>query len=256
MLIDNTLFLRKQYPEVRNYFREYENDIKMNRVTVLESKIGVKTIQYETDEQKQLMVHSKYDPLKEAERIISAHRDKIKDDTHVFFYGIGLGYHIEEFQKLFPKHSYSLYEPAPEIFLTMTKHRRLNSIITANTKNLYTDTHDAESNRFLEEFASNNRSIHVITLPSYNNIAAEKVTHFREKIKKAIVDRRIGLHANAKFQNLWVKNSLLNFETVLNTPNMLKNIDRECFSGKPAIIVSAGPSLAEDIEHIKYIKEN
>ncbi|QGS69463.1 DUF115 domain-containing protein [Oceanobacillus sp. 143] len=256
MLIDNTLFLREYYPEVRNNIQEYEKDINTNRITVLESKAGIKTIQYETDEQRQLMVHSKYDPIKEADRIISSHKEKITDDTHVFFYGIGMGYHVEKFQELFPKHSYSLYEPVPEIFLTLAEQRTLNSIITKNISNLYIDTHETESNGYLQEFNSSNQSIHFIILPSYENIIKEKIDRFNEKIKNVIQSRRTALGTNMSFQRLWVANSLINFKEVLNTPNMFRDIDSNHFAGKPAIIVAAGPSLAEDIEHLRYIKEN
>ncbi|WP_042142562.1 motility associated factor glycosyltransferase family protein [Paucisalibacillus sp. EB02] len=256
MLIENTLLLRERFPDIRHYFRDNEDGVGRNHITVLDSKAGPKTIRYETGENKQLMIHSLYDPIREADRIISSHKGKIGKDTHVFFYGIGMGYHIEKFQELFPGNSYSVYEPVQEIFLTMTEQRQLKQIITANTRNLYVDTHDTESNGYLEEFVTNNRNIYVITLPSYNNIDKEKILHFHKKLKKGILDQHMALNTNAKFQKLWVKNSILNFNTVLNTPNILKDINRTHFSGKPAIIVSAGPSLAEDIQHLKYIKDN
>lgn len=46
-----------------------------------------------------------------------------------------------------------------------------------------------------------------------------------------------------------------NFGEVLNTPNILLEKKGE-FKDKPAIIVAAGPSLNEEIENIRYIKEN
>lgn len=256
MLIDNTLFLRERFPEVRHYFRDYEDELKTDHITVLDSKKGSKTIRYETDENNHLMVHSLYDPVREAERIISTHKDKIEKDTHVFFYGIGMGYHIERFHELFPENSYSIYEPIPEIFSAMAEYKLLDQIITNKTEKLYIDKHDAEVNGHLLEFNTSNRNIHLIILPSYENIIKEKLEHFRDNIKKTILNRRTSLHTNANFQKRWVMNSLMNFKEVLNTPNILRDIDCEQFAGKPAIIVSAGPSLAEDIEHLRYIKEN
>ncbi|MGJ9459594.1 motility associated factor glycosyltransferase family protein [Oceanobacillus sp. CF4.6] len=256
MLIDNTLFLREHYPEARKYFREYENAIKTERVTTIDSKAGVKTMQFETDDQKQLMVHSKYDPIREAERIISSHIESIKEDTHVFFYGIGMGYHIKKFQQLFPNNTYSVYEPVPEVFLAMSQHILLGSVIGKKTRRLYMDTHGTESEAYLEEFNTYNKSIQIIILPSYENIIGEKIKRFNGKIKNAVQSRRTSLGTNTSFQKLWVINSLLNFKEVLHTPNMLRDIERSRFAGKPAIIVSAGPSLAEDIEHLRYIKEN
>ncbi|MFB4167772.1 motility associated factor glycosyltransferase family protein [Virgibacillus sp. JSM 102003] len=256
MLIDNTLFLREHFPEVRKYFLENEENIDLDLLDVLDSKTGQKTLRYKADMDKGLMVHSKYDPIREAERILASHQERIGDETHVFFFGVGMGYHIEKFKELFPNNSYSIYEPLPEIFSSMAQNKLLNSIMTRNMKHLYLDTHETESDDFLEEFSTNNKDMHLIILPSYENIVKEKVTNFREKIKKVIQNRRTGLHTNTKFQKLWVTNSLMNFNEVLKTPNMMKDIERTQFEGKPALIVSAGPSLAEDLGHIRYIKEN
>ncbi|SET07516.1 Uncharacterized conserved protein [Oceanobacillus limi] len=256
MLIDNTLLLRDRFPEIRKYFREYEQDLQSDRISVIESKSGFKTLQYFTDDNKKVMVHSKYDPLREAERIISSHKEKINIDTHIFFYGIGMGYHIEKFRELFPNNTYSMYEPVPEIFLEVTKKKLIDNIITSKARNLYIDNHATQSENYLQEFSSNNRNVHVIVLPSYENIAKEKSTGFRKNIKKTILNRRSNLHTNFNFQKRWVINSLMNFGSVLNTPNIIKDIDHKQFIGKPALIVSAGPSLAEDMEYIKHIEKN
>ena len=256
MLIDNILFLRKKYPAIRDYFRDNESEVQTDKVEVIESKKGDKTLQYYTEDNQKLMVHSKYDPIREAERIIASHEGEITNDTHVFFYGIGLGYHIEKFQEAFPNHNYSIYEPIPEIFFTISAQVELKQVMTNKMTNLYMDTHKSESNSYLEEFRTSNKKIHIIVLPSYQNIIKGKIQYFQDNVRKTVLNRRSNFHTNINFQKHWVLNSILNFKTVLDTPNMLKDIDRKQFEGKPAIIVSAGPSLVEDIEHLRFIKEN
>lgn len=255
MLIDNILLLRDRFPDIRHYFSRHEDDLNLDRLEVLQSKSGNETLRY-TFKNKQLMIHSMYDPIRESERLIASHQEKINDDTHIFFYGIGMGYHIEKFQELFPNNTYSLYEPIPEVFFEMTRLRELKNILSKSTRSLYIDEHDRQTLAYLEEFNTSNNNIHLIVLPSYKNIAREKYEQFHKNIKGTIMNRRSNLHTNASFQKLWVMNSIINFETVLNTPNMLKDIELTHFEGKPVLIVSAGPSLAEDIEHIRYIKEN
>ncbi|WP_010648158.1 motility associated factor glycosyltransferase family protein [Oceanobacillus massiliensis] len=256
MLIDNTLFLRERFPKVRQYFQEYENEINRDKVTMLNSKTKVETIRIDTEDNQQLMVHSKYDPLREAERIVSSHKEEIDGDTHVFFYGVGMGYHIEKFKEMFPNNSYSIYEPIPEVFLSMAEVRTLDCFISNNTKNIFIDKHDTESITYLQEFNSSNKNIHIIVLPSYENIIRDKFIHFQENVKKIIRSRRNSLYTNYNFQKHWVNNSLINFNKVLDTPNILKDIEHKHFRGKPAIIVSAGPSLSDDMENIRYIKDN
>lgn len=46
----------------------------------------------------------------------------------------------------------------------------------------------------------------------------------------------------------------MNLPTTLTTQNILEK--KMCFEGKPIIIAAAGPSLYEDMEHLRYIKEN
>ncbi|WP_217586180.1 motility associated factor glycosyltransferase family protein [Lentibacillus saliphilus] len=255
MLIDNIMLLRERYPHIRRYFAERETDLNTH-IEVIESRSGSQTIRIKENESKSLMVHSMYDPVREAERVIASHQDKITDDTHVFFYGIGMGYHIEAFIEQYPNHSFSLYEPLPEIFYEMTSHRPLDQILTKKIKNLYVDIDSATTKPYLNEFNVSNRNIQIIALPSYKNIAKEKYDQFHSDIRRAILNRRTALHTNMNYQKTWVSNSLMNFSTVLATPNIVKDTEESDFKDKPAIIVSAGPSLSEDIEHIRYIKEN
>ncbi|WP_051359535.1 motility associated factor glycosyltransferase family protein [Paucisalibacillus globulus] len=254
MLISNIMFLRENYPEIRNYFREHEDKLNLNNIEVLDSKSNTKTLNYHTTDNGKFMVHSGYDPIKEAERIISTHKEKIDSNTHVFFYGVGLGYHIQKFKEMFPNNSYSIYEPIPEIFLTMANLVDIEALNSTKLNNIYIDRHDVDSSSFLEEFKVSNTNIHIIILPSYENFVKERVSDFHQKVKNTVQSRRTYLQTNINFQKLWVKNGIQNFETVLNTPNALRDISTQVFSDKPAIIVSAGPSLADDIEYLKVIK--
>lgn len=257
MLIDNILLLRERFPVVRNYFADHESSLNLNAYRVIESKSDEATIRYQDENaDRPLMLHSLYNPVQEAERLIATNQDEIKEQIHVFFYGVGMGYHVEKFTELFPNNSYSVYEPIPEVFLRLAENRQLNKVLTKNAQNLYVDRHDSEDLTYLDEFNTTNENIHLITLPSYKNVAADKYKLFTKNIKETILSRRSNLHTDMGFQKRWVENSLVNFKTVLETPNMLKDIDCSEFKGKPALIVSAGPSLAEDIEHIRYIKEN
>lgn len=256
MLTDNILTLRRKFPELRSYFLENEDKLTPGLCQTLSSQRGEITLRYNIDGIKPLMIHSLYDPYREADRIISSYKNNIDESTHVFFYGIGFGYHIEEFIRLYPNISYSMYEPIPEVFLELTKQRDLKNIMNKNLKNLYIDRHNEVTNSYLEEIEITNKKVLIINLPSYQNIIPDKIKQFEGKIKGTISNRRSSLHTDASFQKLWVMNSLINFKTVLETPNILKDIDQNHFKNKPAIIVSAGPSLAEDIEHLRFIKEN
>src|SRR5699024_3491651 len=119
------------------YFSEHEKDLKLEQFEILDSRADSKTIRYQSNDDKALMIHSMYDPIREAERIIASHQEKITEETHVFFYGVGIGYHIEKFVELYPNNSYSLYEPIPEVLFEMSVNRNLKNIVNKNLRNLY-----------------------------------------------------------------------------------------------------------------------
>ncbi len=257
MLIDNTLFLRERYPTIRQYFLENKDALNLNLYKIVNSKSGEKTLQFQKDDDSRpLMIHSLYAPIKEAEKLMAINGEKIRENSHVFFYGVGLGYHIEIFTNKYPSHTYSIYEPIPEVFMRMMENSDLKKIMTKMLHRLYIDQHNKEDNTYINELKTTNREIVFITLPSYENVVKEKYENFFGKTKETVKNRRTNLHTNYSFQNRWVINSIKNFKYVLSTPNILKDIDKTVFQNKPAIIVSAGPSLSEDIEHIRYIKDN
>lgn len=257
MLIDNVLLLRERFPLVREYLSENEQKLNTNTYKTIDAKNGSKTIQCQkADASRPIMVHSLYDPVMEAEKLIAANAEAIKKVSHVFFYGAGLGYHIELFTKKYPDLTYSIYEPIPEVFLELSRTRNLKDVLTKRVFKLYVEKDNELDNAFLDEFNTTNQNIFLITLPSYENIVKEKYERFYQAIRVAVQGRRTNMHTNESFRKRWIVNSILNFGEVLSTPNILKDIDESAFKGKPAVIVSAGPSLAEDMKYIRYIKEN
>ena len=95
--------------------------------------------------------------------------------------------------------------------------------------------------------------IHVV-LSSHKNIFNEEYERFLELFKETIKDKKTSIGTNLAFQERWILNSMKNFKEVLNTPNILLE-KKGAFKNKPAILVAAGPSLNEEIENIKQIKE-
>ena len=68
-----------------------------------------------------------------------------------------------------------------------------------------------------------------------------------------LATKRFNLNANAAYQRKWLLNSIRNFKHLLATPNILRMENR--FKGIPALIVAAGPSLLDEIENLRIIKE-
>lgn len=109
MLVDNINILKMTYPNTWDKVKSLEETIDKELLKVEETRKGDKTLSIEKDGKK-TYIHSKYNPMREAEAIIEEYED-IEDDTTVVFYGTGLGYHIDLFLKKYPKTNYYIYEP-------------------------------------------------------------------------------------------------------------------------------------------------
>jgi len=254
-LIDNINFIREKLPLVWQEFDTQRAD--RGEIKTTQAKNGLPTLYVEVDG-REVFLHSKYNPLQEAERLVDRF-ENVEEYEHVLFYGIGLGYHIEYLLKKYPHLTYSVYEPNEEIFLRFLEYRELNQVMPLNRlrhiriqkdKNINTQ----ELADYLKLMITD--KVLFVSLPSYERIFSEEYRQFAALFKDLITNKTSQINAEAAFEKRWIINSLINLPKVMSTPNILHDIDKDVFKNKPAIIVAAGPSLEEDIEHIRFIQEH
>ncbi|MFY9174686.1 MAG: 6-hydroxymethylpterin diphosphokinase MptE-like protein [Peptococcia bacterium] len=256
MLVDNIVFLKKHNPELYKAISQLNGKADNQGISLEDTKSQDKTIKITRNGQ-DLYLHSRYDPRREAAAIINkvAEKEKITEDSHVIFYGLGLGYHIEEFVNKYPRTSFSLYEPSPLVFSLLLQQLNLEKLPLRNLEMLECQYQVEVADNFLRRLLQKiTKKIVIIELPVYQNAFAEEYADFMKKFSAAIRATRSDLHTNYFFQKRWIINSINNFSAVLNTPNIILEKKGE-FKGKTAILVAAGPSLNEEIENLRYIKE-
>ena len=253
ILIDNINILKSAYPNLWNRLKSLEDAMNTSSINIEETRRGDKTIWIEKDGKK-LYLHSKYNPIREAEAIIAEY-EEIDSDTTVIFYGTGLGYHIDLFLQKYPDVDYYIYEPIPELLYAYLSHNSLRKLPSLKMKDLILADNEIEARKFFNQLIdrASGKYIHVV-LSSHKNIFPEEYERFLESFKGTLKDKKSHIGVNLAFQERWILNSMKNFKEVLNTPNILLE-KKGKFQGKPAIIVAAGPSLNEEIENLRYIKE-
>ncbi|WP_162880692.1 motility associated factor glycosyltransferase family protein [Paraliobacillus sediminis] len=256
MLIENILFLKKNYPGIREDLLEFEEQINDNLVKVVDSKSGNPTLEI-LSTNGVVYLHSKYDPKKEAQRFIEQYKESIQEYDHVFFYGIGLGYHVEAFMERYPNITFTMYEPSMEVLSNYLSIKRLEKLPTALLNAIYVEKFENDYLAFINKLTSTiNKNLLFIPLPSYERIYKKKYQKFINQFKTTIKNSRAGLHTNISYQKRWTINTIKNFPKTFETPNILKDVNNKYFINKPGIIVSAGPSLTGEIKNLKYIKEH
>lgn len=246
---DNLSILKTSIPMISEQMKDFD-DKKNKRLTEIEETRSSNNTISIMKENKKVYLHSKYNPLREAETIVNALKD-IDENTNIIFYGTGLGYHIKSILEKFKNINYYIYEPIPELlysFLSSVNLKKLqpNRLMGINT-NFTGDQ--------LEKFVDRNRKkIKVVELPSHVQHFPEEFKEFNQSLLKLVKGKRNSIATNYSFQKRWVINSMKNFNDLLNTQNILIE-KRNAFKGKAAILVAAGPSLNDEIDNLREIQD-
>lgn len=254
ILINNRNYLRLGNRKLLNQLNELESHIDEKRVAIEPSNKKYPTLKIRIGDKFQY-IHSKYDPVNESKRILEQQKN-IDLYDHVFFVGTGLGYHIKQFADVYPDKKITIFEPDLEVlyhFLTVQDLTKISN----NIQDVISFSEENELKQEVQRFISiHGNHIFFFTLPVYQTLYQQETKVLLETFKEALIDKKSFLATNVAFQRRWTINAIKNFPYVLKTPNIFHDIDKKAFEGKKAIIVAAGPSLSEEFEHLKFIKEN
>lgn len=253
MLADNIVFLREAYPAVYKVVKSWEEMHQAPKVFFEEARDGNLTLKCVEDKQS-IYLHSKYNPIREAQVIVEnfSKNQTIDEQSHVVFYGIGFGYHIEAFITHYPKVSYTIIEPSAEIFANYLDKKIIKKNLNKNL--LMLQCGNQADDLLYRAVQFKDKNLVILEHPAYPNLFKKEYSDFLDAFHHTIREQRGSLMANNAFQLRWIINSVNNFKYVLNTPNVLME-EKNIYSGKTAIIVSAGPSLDYELENLKKIKE-
>ena len=249
-LLQNISVLQRYNPLVYEKMKEYAS---VPEFSVVDGEDGNKTILYKNGG-KEIYIHNPNHVREEANQLIEEQKLKIKDDSHIIFWGFGMGYHFEAFQKGYPNHSYTVFEPSLDIFHQLLLSRPI-SFFRKNNDHFFLYEKEEELLGYTDALAAKlGGRIIVIPLPSYETLYPEKYSEFLEGLKKSFEKKQLNLVTMAKNQMNWIRNSIINFPITFHSPGILSR--KKLFENKPAIIAAAGPSLQEELENLRYIKEN
>lgn len=251
---NNRLYLNKYFPGVIKTIDNY--DYQSFRVELINARNTKKTLKIKTNE-KELYVHSSYNPEREAQQLLKKELNtNIDRDTHIVFFGLGLGYHVTEFVKTHKHNSYTVIEPSIEIFNIVADAIIFEDTFNENITHLYVGNVNSDKQIINTIYKDSATKIEIVVLPAYKLLFSKLLSQFIVDSKNKIREKRSELATNYNFQFNWIENSILNHKHVLKTPNILDDSFKEMFKDKPVMIVSAGPSLSDDIESIRMIKKN
>ncbi|NRF93656.1 motility associated factor glycosyltransferase family protein [Paenibacillus frigoriresistens] len=250
MLNRNLDKLRRSKENIYNFVAERIDQWSNEPLCISTARNGMLTLKLKA-ENKEVYFHSQYDPQNEAERLLEKYSSELEGAKHVLFYGFGLGYHIDAIVKKYKQISYTIYEPYPAVILHALTSMDYESLHLNKAEDIYLEDHvDYYVNNFVTKITED---VVIIALPVYERLFENQYKVFLEKFRFYLEQQRTAIGVNYHFERLWIINSECNFNKIMRTPSII----RECegiLEDKTAIIVAAGPSLQEDIETLRAIK--
>lgn len=195
-------------------------------------------------------VHSLTGALQEAKDICATLPNNSNNSIHVV-YGIGLGYIVDELVNN-AKGNVIVYEQDLDVL-----HFVLSAVDFAqnfNTQKLYIVSDITEFEQILYKVFKYKSKATLSCLDYYKAQDKLRYEAFQAWLKRKVelVDHNFKLQALKMYG--FFKNTLIGLDKKYKLPFLTEN--KDALKGKPAIIVSAGPSLNKNIEILKKYKDN
>ena len=196
-----------------------------------------------------VFVHSRFDPEKEARRLVENSLGP-GDETAVF-YGFGLGYHIEAFFAARPDGRAIVLEPEPAYFHAVLGLRDYSDIFRRRGFRLLLGAPPEMAARLIAEFEDD--SFRILRLRSVHCHNSEYYSCADEALSRLASRREINLNTLKRFGKLWVRNLSRNIRLIRNNPGI--RLLTDAFAGLPALVAAAGPSLDSVLPHLAEIRK-
>ena len=194
-------------------------------------------------------LHSRHYPEREAEKLI----DREIDDSTAFclFYGFGLGYHIEAFQKKYPETLFAVIEPDTALFRQALSCRDYTELFHSDSWNLLLGS-EAEAVTVLLDRIKTDKIQSFLLRPLY--LSNREYYDKLDKIVRDYISRReINANTHQRFSRLWISNISRN-AFLLSRAAGVYNL-KDIFGGKPALLIAAGPGLDRVLPLLPLLRE-
>lgn len=198
-----------------------------------------------------VLLHSAYDPKREAESLVKQNRSE--NIWAVAFFSMGLGYAPLLWAQNFPDDTIIIIEPSVDYFFApfkyidfekLFRHKNLIIALQAGTDSII---------QLIENSATLNHTA-IIENSAHTNHAKDYFNALHALIERNRQKEKINTSTLEKFSKLWLKNSCRNLK-YFNTLNGINIFKDSCPKNLPTLLVSAGPTLSEILPHLKELKK-
>lgn len=189
-------------------------------------------------------IHSKYNPIQEAERFINQF---YKENHKTILFGFGLGYIAEELKKkLGNKFESNLFiiDPLKEVLSSYGKINEYESYSFDDLNKLIHKIKHTDIQKLSK--------VNIICSPNYDKLFPEQYLKLLQEIKQFQHSQIIELNTSINLAVSWQENFVKNRFYIVHDRS-LKTLKKKIQC--PVILVSGGPSLTKQLETLKKVKD-
>lgn len=196
-------------------------------------------------------LHSKYNPVRESQQLVSSSRT---DSTYsAAFFGFGLGYAPVEWAKAFPQDALILIEPSPLHFFSALSVIDWTPVFSVKDCVLALAASPEEVCSLIEKFGGFDHC-KIIANATQMAHASDYFSDLAQAIEKSKKKVKVNSFTLEKFSRLWLKNSCRNLE-FFPLLSGITRFENRCPPSVPALILAAGPTLEEILPHLAELKK-
>lgn len=204
-----------------------------HEIKYIDTKTGNKTIEFDS-----YLLHSKYDPIKEAQRI--AEKEYTENFVHIVF-GYGCGYLVDELKKMIEDEVIVVIDP-------------FKIELNINDDTIYGKNQIDEFKTQLASSLENlSREVKVICSLNYDKIAPEFYKEVLQCVKDVQRSNQVDEYTIRTGSEGWQENYIKNLPLLIRDQPLSNNSK---FNDVPVVIASGGPSLTKQLPLLQSIREN
>lgn len=242
----------KTHPYMAGIFnKEYKEEIELENI---DTPSGFITCRVKDRNNKRVHLHSSFNPVKEAKKY--ADTLDYSKNSMVIVFGFGLGYHIREIMNRVSKDSKIIViESKLDIYLNALKNVDITDILESEKVIIMLGSDNEIKFKMDELFRSRifilSSNLQFFFLPGQEILFGNSYDNVRKGIMDSIKNLYFEIGNDVEDTLIGVRQNFENIDEIIENPGCDRFED--IYKDKPAIIVSAGPSLAKNVDLLKDV---
>lgn len=255
---NNMLCMKENRPDLYELMEEVDllkTKSRVDQVSSIQTYDGDQALVIRQCNQ-EYRINSLYSPTNEAHYWASQYKFQNVENI-ISLFGLGNGIFARELlNRLENKGAMFIYEPSSEVFFHVLHNYDIRDII--EHKYLILAVEDINTfdfhHRLMNSINVKNLRCQTICVhPMYDAIFQESCVWFWKELKDINIHAQININSLIAFGKRMIVNSLSNIKYLTNS-NTILELKEIIPEGVPAIIVSAGPSVRNQIDYLKKAK--